>query len=85
MTPPDNREEIRETSRLLSELDSAIDRSGVMREIVDKYERLRSIESITGPSRMTRILREEIQVLESRLGKLRADPQAKQDAICSPT
>ncbi|MDH3387976.1 MAG: hypothetical protein OEN02_08725 [Gammaproteobacteria bacterium] len=85
MIPPDNSEEIRETSRLLSELDSAIDRSSVMRDIVNKYERLRSIESITGPSPFTRILRKEIQILEGRLGKLRGDAQAKQDAICSPT
>jgi hypothetical protein len=35
-----------------------------MREIVDKYERLHSIESIVGPSSKTRILREEIELME---------------------
>ena len=52
------------TSRLLAALDDALDQSSVMREIVDKYERLHSIESIVGPSSKTRILREEIELME---------------------
>ena len=60
-----------ETSRLLSELDLAIDESSVMRDIISKYEYIRSIENITGPSRMTRIMRKEIQIMESRLRLVR--------------
>jgi hypothetical protein len=52
------------TSRLLAALDDALDQSSVMREIVDKYERLHSIESMVGPSSKTRILREEIELME---------------------
>ena len=64
-----------ETSRLLSELDLAIDESSVMRDIISKYEYIRSIENITGPSRMTRIMRKEIQILESRLRLVRTRQQ----------
>ncbi len=73
-----------ETSRLLSELDLAIDESSVMRDIISKYEYIRSIENITGPSRMTRIMRKEIQLLESRLRLVRIRQQ-KPDIAFSPT
>jgi hypothetical protein len=53
-----------ETNRLLAELDEALDQSSIMRDIVDKYERLHSIESIAGASSKTRILREEIELME---------------------
>ena len=56
-----------ETSRLLTALDDALDQSSTMRDIVDKYERLHNIESITGPSIKTRILREEIESMEREL------------------
>ncbi len=62
-----------ETSRLLSELDQAIDRSGVMRDIIGRYERLRSIERITGPSRLTRDMRSEIRALERQLRRVHAN------------
>ncbi len=55
------------TSHLQSELDLAIDRSSLIREIVSKYERLHSIEQITGPSPRTRLIRSEIAYLEERL------------------
>ena len=42
-----NMEATHETSRLLSELDRAIDQSSAMREIVRRYEHIRSIENIT--------------------------------------
>ena len=74
MQKPHNIEATSETSRLLSELDRAIDRSSVMREIVVRYQRLRSIESITGPSRLTRIMRKEIQIMENRLRIVRSRP-----------
>ncbi len=61
-----------ETTRLLSELDLAIDQSSAMRDIISKYEHMRNIESITGPSRVTRIMRKEIQILESKLRLVRA-------------
>ena len=56
-----------ETSRLLSELDNALDQSSVMRNIVDKTERLHSIESIAGTSCRTRDLRKEIESIERDL------------------
>ena len=74
MHKPHNMEATSETSRLLSELDRAIDRSSVMREIVVRYQRLRSIESITGPSRLTRVMRKEIQIMENRLRIVRNQP-----------
>ena len=59
-----NTEAATETSRLLAELDDALGQCSVMRDIVDKYDRLHSIERITGPSIKTRILREEIELME---------------------
>jgi len=56
-----------ETSRLLAELDAAIDQSSAMREIVDKYQILHSLESITGPSEKTRAMRREIELMERAL------------------
>ena len=63
----------RETSHLLSELDRAIDRSSVVRDIVGRYEHLRSIENITGPSRLTRVMRSEIRALEQQLRRAGSD------------
>jgi hypothetical protein len=82
MSKSSNLEATRETSRLLSELDHAIDRSSVMREIVSKYEHLRSIENITGPSRLTRVMRKEIQILENRLGEV-SESCMQQDSVFS--
>ena len=62
-----------ETSRLLSELDSAIDHSSMLRDIVNCRERLRDLERITGPSRKTRSLRRQIELLESRLALARSN------------
>ena len=56
-----------ETSRLLAELDDALDQSNVMRDIVDKTERLHSIESIVGTSSRTQDLRKEIESMECEL------------------
>ena len=56
-----------QTSQLLSQLDRALDRSSIMRDIVSRYERLHLLESITGPSRRTRLLRQEIAQMESEL------------------
>jgi len=56
-----------ETTRLLAQLDDVIDQSSVMREIVDKCERLHCLESITGPSAKTRALRGEIELMEHSL------------------
>jgi len=83
MSKHNNMEATRETSRLLSELDLAIDQSSVMREIISKYDHLRSIENITGPSRMTRIMRKEIQIMENRLSAVR-ERRLKQGAVFSP-
>ncbi len=83
MNKQNNMEATHETSRLLSELDQAIDQSSVMRDIVRKYEHIRNIENLTGPSRLTRIMRKEIQIMESRLRLVRARHQ-KQEALLSP-
>ncbi len=72
-----------ETARLLSELDFAIDQSSAMRDIISKYEHMRSIESITGPSRITRVMRKEIQIMESRLRLVRSNQGLSQDAVFS--
>ncbi len=72
MSQPDDTETTGETARLLNELADALDHSCALREILDKYEELRRLESVTGPSRLTRMLRREIHRLESRLGSLRA-------------
>jgi hypothetical protein len=66
-------EETRETSRLLSELDLVINQSCVMRDILNRYDRLRTLENMTGPSRATRILRKEIIMMEARLQLERAN------------
>ena len=55
------------TSQLLSQLDNALDRSSILRDIIAGYERLHLLESLTGPSRRTRLLRREIEQMESRL------------------
>jgi len=83
MDKHNNMEASCETSRLLTELDQAIDQSSVMREIIRKYEYIRSIENITGPSRLTRIMRKEIQLMETRLNALR-NRQPKQETVYSP-
>ena len=61
-----------ETSRLLSELDTAIDQSSLLCDILNRRKQLRSIERVTGPSRHTRLLRQEIELLENRLSFARA-------------
>ena len=68
MSQFDDTEISRETARLLNELDDALDYSSALREILDKYEQLSSLERLTGPSRFTRLLREQIRNLEDRLG-----------------
>lgn len=82
MSQHNNMEATHETSRLLSELDRAIDQSSAMREIVRRYEHIRSIENITGPSRSTRIMRKEIQLMESKLRLVRSR-HLEQDAVLS--
>jgi len=72
MSQPDNMEATRETARLLTELDRVLDESSVMRDIASKYQALRDLERLTGPSRGTRLLRKEILVLEDRLRLVRA-------------
>jgi hypothetical protein len=61
-----------ETSRLLAELDRALNQSSLMREILRRHEQLQALESITGPSLKTRTLRNEIARLETRLRVERA-------------
>lgn len=68
MSQIEDTEAIRETKRLLNELDDALDYSSALREIFEKYEQLRQLERVTGPSRVTRLLRRQIRNLEDRLG-----------------
>ncbi len=56
-----------ETSRLLAELDQAINRSDAIRNIVRRWERLHDMELVIGPSRKTRVLHKEIMLLERRI------------------
>ena len=83
MNKHSNMEATRETSRLLSELDLAIDQSSVMRDIISKYELLRRIENITGPSRVTQLMRREIQAMETKLEAVRTGRRRKRDALFS--
>ena len=69
-----------ETSRLLAELDDALDQSSVMRDIVDKYERLHSFEDIAGTSCKTRDLRKEVESMERDLSVERYQQRLKTDA-----
>lgn len=55
-----------ETSRLLAELDQAINRSDAIRDIVRRWERLHDMECVIGSSRKTRVLHKEIMLLERR-------------------
>ena len=71
---------VMETSRLLAELDDALDQSSVMRDIVDKTERLHSIEDIAGTSCRTRDLRKEIESIERALNAERCQHHLETDA-----
>lgn len=61
-----------ETTRLLSELELALEHSNTIRAIASHREQLCDLESLTGPSPRTRSLRAEIRLLEQRLGAERA-------------
>jgi hypothetical protein len=67
MSQTDDSQDTRETTRLLGELDRALDESSVIRDIASKYQALRELERLTGPSPGTRLLRKEILKLEIRL------------------
>jgi hypothetical protein len=69
----------RETSHLLAELDDALDQSSVMRDIVDKYDRLHSFEDIAGTSCKTRDLRKEVESMERDLSVERYQQRLKTD------
>ena len=72
MSQTDNSRETRETTRLLGELDRVLDESSVIRDLANKYQKLRDLERLTGPSQSTLILRKEILRLENRLRIARA-------------
>lgn len=55
------------TSQLLLQLDTALERSSTMRDIVVGCERLRMLESLNGTTRRTRLLQQEIARMESQL------------------
>ena len=70
-----------ETTRLLSELDLAIEQLSTMREIVTRYEKLHRLETITGPSNRTRVMREEIESMERRFSGVRRAQEPEQDSV----
>ena len=57
----------RETARLLEQLDYAIDCSSMLRAIMRRREQLIDLERLTGPSRETRRMRQEIGQMERKL------------------
>jgi hypothetical protein len=65
-----------ETTRLLSELDRAIDHSSTLRNLIRRQEALLELESITGCSRKTLTLRLEITRLQQQLCAGRGDDAA---------
>ena len=73
-----------ETTRLLSELDRAIDHSSALRNIIRRQETLLELESITGCSRKTQTLRQEIARLEQQLYAASGDNAAASDPSLSP-
>ena len=73
MKPNPEADVVQETSRLLAELDQAIDHSSALRDIVSRREQLYQLECLTGPSRHTRALRREIGLLEQQLCADRVD------------
>jgi hypothetical protein len=73
-----------ETARLLSELDRAIDHSSALRNIIRRQEALLELESITGSSRKTQTLRQEIARLEQQFYAGRGDEAAVSDPSLSP-
>ena len=79
-----NESPINETTRLLSELDRAIDHSSALRNIIRRQEAMLELESITGSSRKTQTLRQEITRLEQQLYAERGDEAAVSDPSLSP-
>ena len=73
-----------ETTRLLCELDRAIDHSSALRNIIRRQEALLELESITGSSRKTQTLRQEISRLELQLYSGLGDNDATSDSSPSP-
>jgi len=73
-----------ETTRLLSELDRAIDHSSALRNIIRRQKALLELESITGSSRKTQTLRQEIIRLERQLYTGLGDNDAASDPSLSP-
>ena len=80
----DNNSPTNETTRLLSELDRAIDHSSALRNIISRQEALLELESITGCSRKTQTLRQEITRLEQQLNAVRGDNTAASDPSLPP-
>jgi len=76
------------TLRLLEELDQVLDQSSVMREILQRYQQLYDLESITGPSLKTTSMRRDIEHMEQCLrdGRVADVSDAPQfyAASCSP-
>ena len=59
------------TLQLLNILDLAIDEARLVRKIIDMNSQAGNIESTIGPSTRTRLLREEVKILESELSDIR--------------
>ncbi|MCP4764900.1 MAG: hypothetical protein GY875_01370 [Gammaproteobacteria bacterium] len=74
-----------ETSRLLAELDQAINRSDAIRDIVRRWERLHDMERVIGPSRRTRVLHKEIMLLEGRIRSAQVSRNSNATLASPPT
>lgn len=74
-----------ETDLLLSELDLAIEQLSKIREIVTRYEHLHQLERLTGPSRRTRILRKEIEIMENRFNCARQARDPDRESLIANT
>lgn len=59
------------TSQLLNHLDLAIDEAKLIRAISQMYEQVYKIETVSGPSKRTHFLRQEIVNKESQLKRIR--------------
>jgi len=56
-----------ETSLLLEELDLVLGQSSAMRDILRRYQIVRDLECITGPSQKSGSMLREIKIMEQRL------------------
>ncbi len=62
-----NQQENSEGTFLHSKNYSTIDESSLKQIIVSRYENMRNIEQVTGPSMRTQMIRREIEIMENQV------------------